>query len=236
MVMFFFVLVVWKLLLQWLNFISMIVQVESLLYPIQISSRINWDWMNRVWHKKSKIMESKTNIMEVRWTWWHPHVYYSNVAWFFRHLKARIKNSCLKFFLCRHQASLPAVHLAAALAVEAGSVARAVAMHATVNVQQQRTPGDGQKDGMERPVTDGSSSAGEDQELLGQSPLRQDPEYSEAYIVWWYELRRGTGKYEVPTCRIFLAAYYTKLEIHQIHMCWVHCQFPSTEGVKSIRY
>nr|XP_039270923.1 uncharacterized protein LOC120345514 isoform X2 [Styela clava] len=83
------------------------------------------------------------------------------------------------------QASLPAVHLAAALAVEAGSVARAVAMHASV---PQRHPGDGQKEqplvGRERPVTDGSSSAGEDLEVeMGSSLLQQDPEYTAAYIV-----------------------------------------------------
>lgn len=85
------------------------------------------------------------------------------------------------------QASLPAVHLAAALAVEAGSVARAVAMHASA---PQRQPGDGQKElpvphlGRERPVTDGSSSAGEDLEVeMISTPLTQDPEYTAAYIV-----------------------------------------------------
>lgn len=85
-------------------------------------------------------------------------------------------------WIYRQQASLPAVHLAAALAVEAGSVARAVAMHAST---PQHQPGDSRIMEMspQTSMTDESLLTEEEVDSEPSLSMQLDPEYKAACIV-----------------------------------------------------
>ena len=74
------------------------------------------------------------------------------------------------------------MHLAAALAVEAGSVARAVAMNASGPLN---LPAEDQTENLnnQRPMIDESSSAEEDLDYDQMHLIQPDPEYKAACIV-----------------------------------------------------